>query len=168
MHGGLYSDRRKLKNYLRPRIISTSQATSVASPAPARPFPGDVPSLCCFSFFFTALIYFGASFSPSLMDDADSMHAQAAKEMPSRGDWVTLHVNGVRNLEKAHSSTGPSRSRIAFLASISSRFVSDGAGGRAADHDSLRLRPFCVWREGGTLRGDAIASCIGSFSLPGS
>jgi len=35
------------------------------------------------------------------MDDADSMHAQAAKEILLRGDWVTLHVNGVRNLEKA-------------------------------------------------------------------
>src|SRR5262249_46284514 len=41
------------------------------------------------------------SFKPSLLDDADATHADAAKEMIERGDWVTLHVNGVRYLEKA-------------------------------------------------------------------
>ncbi len=48
-----------------------------------------------------ALVYVGSAFSPSLQDDADSTHAEAAREMYVTGDYVTLHVNGVRYLEKA-------------------------------------------------------------------
>ncbi len=36
-----------------------------------------------------------------MLDDADTVHAEAAKEMLQRHDWVTLYVNGVRYLEKA-------------------------------------------------------------------
>lgn len=50
---------------------------------------------------FTALTFISTSFHPSLLDDADSTHAEAAKEMLQRHDWVTLHVNGIRYLEKA-------------------------------------------------------------------
>jgi 4-amino-4-deoxy-L-arabinose transferase-like glycosyltransferase len=46
-------------------------------------------------------VYFGALFSPALLDDADSTHAEAAREMFVSGDYVTLHINGVRYLEKA-------------------------------------------------------------------
>ncbi len=46
-------------------------------------------------------VYFGSLFSPALLDDADSTHAEAAREMFVSGDYVTLHVNGVRYLEKA-------------------------------------------------------------------
>lgn len=45
-------------------------------------------------------IHFSALFSPSLLDDADSTHANAAQHMARTGDWVTLYVNGVRYLEK--------------------------------------------------------------------
>jgi len=38
---------------------------------------------------------------PPLLDDADTVHAEAAREMLQRHDWVTLYVNGVRYLEKA-------------------------------------------------------------------
>jgi len=48
-----------------------------------------------------AAVYFGSIFSPALLDDADSTHAEAAREMFVSGDYVTLHVNGVRYLEKA-------------------------------------------------------------------
>ena len=48
-----------------------------------------------------AAVFFGALFSPPLLDDADSTHAEAAREMFVTGDYVTLHVNGVRYLEKA-------------------------------------------------------------------
>jgi len=48
-----------------------------------------------------AAVYFGSLFSPALLDDADSTHAEAAREMFVTGDYVTLHVNGVRYLEKA-------------------------------------------------------------------
>jgi hypothetical protein len=40
-------------------------------------------------------------FTPGLLDDADSTHAEAAREMVVTGDYVTLHINGVRYLEKA-------------------------------------------------------------------
>jgi 4-amino-4-deoxy-L-arabinose transferase-like glycosyltransferase len=40
-------------------------------------------------------------FTPGLLDDADSTHAEAAREMFVTGDYVTLHINGVRYLEKA-------------------------------------------------------------------
>src|SRR5262245_53502954 len=49
----------------------------------------------------TALIYIGSAWNPSLQDDADAAHAEAAREIVERGDWVTLHINGVRYLEKA-------------------------------------------------------------------
>lgn len=45
--------------------------------------------------------YAGGMFQPGLLDDADSVHAEAAREMVLRHDWVTLHINGVRYLEKA-------------------------------------------------------------------
>jgi 4-amino-4-deoxy-L-arabinose transferase-like glycosyltransferase len=48
-----------------------------------------------------ASVYFGSLFSPGLLDDADSTHAEAAREMYLTHDYVTLHVNGVRYLEKA-------------------------------------------------------------------
>jgi len=48
-----------------------------------------------------AAVYLGSLFSPALLDDADSTHAEAAREMFVSGDYVTLHVNGVRYLEKA-------------------------------------------------------------------
>src|ERR1700760_2592391 len=40
-------------------------------------------------------------FRPPLLDDADSVHAEVAREMVARHDWVTLYANGIRYLEKA-------------------------------------------------------------------
>ena len=48
-----------------------------------------------------AAVYLASLFSPPLLDDADSSHAEAAREMYVTGDYVTLHINGVRYLEKA-------------------------------------------------------------------
>lgn len=48
-----------------------------------------------------AVIYMSGLGHPALLDDADTVHAEAAKEMLQRHDWVTLYVNGVRYLEKA-------------------------------------------------------------------
>jgi len=47
------------------------------------------------------VIFFSALFAPSLLDDADATHANAARHMVETGDLVTLHVNGIRYLEKA-------------------------------------------------------------------
>jgi len=46
-------------------------------------------------------IYMVGLSQPALLDDADTVHAEAAREMVQRHDWVTLYVNGVRYLEKA-------------------------------------------------------------------
>ena len=46
-------------------------------------------------------IFATALAGPPLLDDADATHAQAAQAVLSTGDWVTLHVDGVRYLEKA-------------------------------------------------------------------
>ena len=46
------------------------------------------------------VIFFAALFTPPLLDDADATHAQAARAIVTTGDWVTLHVNGIRYLEK--------------------------------------------------------------------
>src|SRR5215467_16101951 len=49
-----------------------------------------------------AVIYISSIFQPPLMDDADTVHSEAAHEMLTRHDWVTLHINfGFRYLEKA-------------------------------------------------------------------
>ena len=40
-------------------------------------------------------------FNPPLLDDADSVHAEVAREMLVRHDYVTLYANGIRYLEKA-------------------------------------------------------------------
>jgi 4-amino-4-deoxy-L-arabinose transferase-like glycosyltransferase len=48
-----------------------------------------------------AVIYMTGLSQPALLDDADTVHAEAAREMLQRHDWVTLYVNGVRYLEKA-------------------------------------------------------------------
>jgi 4-amino-4-deoxy-L-arabinose transferase-like glycosyltransferase len=48
-----------------------------------------------------SVIYMAGLSTPALLDDADTVHAEAAREMVLRHDWVTLYVNGVRYLEKA-------------------------------------------------------------------
>jgi 4-amino-4-deoxy-L-arabinose transferase-like glycosyltransferase len=48
-----------------------------------------------------AAVYFASIFTPPLLDDVDTIHAEAAREMVLRHDWVTLYTNGIRYLEKA-------------------------------------------------------------------
>jgi 4-amino-4-deoxy-L-arabinose transferase-like glycosyltransferase len=47
------------------------------------------------------MIYFASMFTPALLDDVDTIHAEAAREMLVRHDWVTMYTNGIRYLEKA-------------------------------------------------------------------
>ncbi len=46
-------------------------------------------------------IYVAGMFTPPLLDDVDTIHAEAAREMVLRHDWVTLYTDGIRYLEKA-------------------------------------------------------------------
>ena len=48
-----------------------------------------------------AVIYMAGITRPPLLDDVDTVHAEAAREMLQRHDWVTLYTNGFRYLEKA-------------------------------------------------------------------
>lgn len=45
-------------------------------------------------------VYLGSISAPAIFDDADATHAEAAREMAVDNDWVTLHVDGIRYLEK--------------------------------------------------------------------
>src|SRR5215510_4574417 len=42
-----------------------------------------------------------APYPPALLDDADTVHAEAAREMASSNNFVTLYANNLRYLEKA-------------------------------------------------------------------
>src|ERR1700726_686412 len=48
-----------------------------------------------------AVIYMAGLSRAALLDDADTVHAEAAREMLQRHDWVTLYTDGIRYLEKA-------------------------------------------------------------------
>jgi 4-amino-4-deoxy-L-arabinose transferase-like glycosyltransferase len=68
--------------------------------------PTAVPSRPRSTFLTTLLLWvaFYASFTlfrPALLDDADSVHVEVAREMLLRHDPVTLYANGIRYLEKA-------------------------------------------------------------------
>ncbi len=47
------------------------------------------------------VIYMVGLSHPALLDDVDTVHAEAAREMLQRHDWVTLYTDGLRYLEKA-------------------------------------------------------------------
>src|SRR5262249_13231161 len=83
--------------------MDTSLASPVASAfthgaeTPARLRPVALLTI----FLLWIVIYVAGMFSPALLDDADTVHAEAAREMVLRHDWVTLYVNGIRYMEKA-------------------------------------------------------------------
>ncbi|GLI36023.1 ArnT family glycosyltransferase [Desulforhabdus amnigena] len=57
---------------------------------------------CALLFVLWAAIYLGGLFRPAFFDDADTVHAEAVREMAASGDWITLKINnGIRYLEKA-------------------------------------------------------------------
>jgi 4-amino-4-deoxy-L-arabinose transferase-like glycosyltransferase len=79
-------------------LTNTSPASS--STLPARPAGISQAQILGVLALF-AVVYVGSLFSPGLEDDADSTHAEAAREMLVSHDLVTLKINGNRYLEKA-------------------------------------------------------------------
>src|SRR5262249_16601867 len=83
--------------------VASKNAFSRSEPIP----PSDParPSVRGYSFLLILLlwtaIYFAGIFTPALLDDVDTSHAEAAREMLLRHDWVTLYTDGIRYLEKA-------------------------------------------------------------------
>lgn len=50
---------------------------------------------------FASVIFFTSLISPpGLMDDVDAAQAQMSRNILTSGDWVTMHLGGVRDLEK--------------------------------------------------------------------
>src|SRR5207249_10318666 len=78
-------------------VAAEEQPALVSTSAPSR--------LCYISVaiivFLWLVIYFASIFTPPLLDDVDTIHAEAAREMVQRHDWVTLYTDGIRYLEKA-------------------------------------------------------------------
>lgn len=66
-------------------------------PTPARPRTTLYTMLLLWVTFYASFTLF----APPLLDDADSVHAEVAREMLLRHDYVTLYANGIRYLEKA-------------------------------------------------------------------
>ena len=62
--------------------------------------PRSWPSLVTLVLLWLA-VYGPGLFTPPLQDDVDASHADAGQEILARHDWVTLHENGIRYLEKA-------------------------------------------------------------------
>ncbi len=67
------------------------------SPLPARPRKTLLSLLALWFTFYASFTLF----RPALLDDADSVHVEVAREMLLRHDYVTLYANGIRYLEKA-------------------------------------------------------------------
>ena len=71
-------------------------------PTPPRIVPRR-PRSTLFSILLLWLVFYASFtlFVPPLLDDADSVHVEVAREMLLRHDYVTLYANGIRYLEKA-------------------------------------------------------------------
>src|SRR5690348_4606460 len=83
--------------------LSASSATTISSEASEGSsfFASIRYSSLLIILFLWALIYLAGIFRPALLDDVDTIHAEAAREMVQRHDWVTLYTDGIRYLEKA-------------------------------------------------------------------
>ncbi len=104
---------------------------------------------------------------PALLDDADSIHAEAVREMVQSGDWVTLRIdNGIRYLEKA-----PLMYWLAAL-SVSAFGLRDWALRLPLALFSLLLI-LLVFRSGARFLGEragfysgiVIATCLGHYAF---
>jgi 4-amino-4-deoxy-L-arabinose transferase-like glycosyltransferase len=72
-------------------------STAPQTRIPKRPLANTLLLLALWIVFYASFTLMG----PALLDDADSVHAEVAREMLLRHDWVTLYANGIRYLEKA-------------------------------------------------------------------
>jgi 4-amino-4-deoxy-L-arabinose transferase-like glycosyltransferase len=103
------------------------------------------------------LLFFASLFAPPILDDADATHAQAARAMLATGDFVTLHVDGIRYLEKAplpywltalsfrlfgfntFAAHLPQALAVALLVLLGHRWANQAFGARTAFYTSIAL-----------------------------
>jgi 4-amino-4-deoxy-L-arabinose transferase-like glycosyltransferase len=65
--------------------------------------PQQAPSTLTVWLLFAAIfaaVQFASLFSPPLLDDVDSAHAQCAQTIAEGGSWITTYINGIRYIEK--------------------------------------------------------------------
>jgi 4-amino-4-deoxy-L-arabinose transferase-like glycosyltransferase len=111
-----------------------------------------------------AVIYMVGLSRPALLDDADTVHAEAAKEMVQRGDWVTLYANGVRYLEKAPLMYwGVATSYTLFGVSEWSTRFPLMLGVLAMILSTYGLGRWALGSEGGFDSGLVLATALGPF-----
>jgi 4-amino-4-deoxy-L-arabinose transferase-like glycosyltransferase len=80
--------------------MQNSSATPISHP-PRRAHFLSKAAFHCTIFATWFLICVPGLSQPGLLDDADSIHAEASREMLLNHNWVTLYINGIRYLEKA-------------------------------------------------------------------
>jgi 4-amino-4-deoxy-L-arabinose transferase-like glycosyltransferase len=111
-----------------------------------------------------AVIYMAGLSHPALLDDADTVHAEAAKEMLQRNDWVTLYANGIRYLEKAPLMYwGVATSYKLFGVSEWSTRSPLMLGVLAMILSTYGLGRWALGSEGGFDSGLVLASALGPF-----
>jgi 4-amino-4-deoxy-L-arabinose transferase-like glycosyltransferase len=111
-----------------------------------------------------AVIYMAGLSRPALLDDADTVHAEAAKEMVQRHDWVTLYANGVRYLEKAPLMYwGVATSYTLFGVSEWSTRFPLMLGVLAMILSTYGLGRWALGSEGGFDSGLVLATALGPF-----
>lgn len=110
------------------------------------------------------IIYMVGISQPALLDDVDTVHAEAAREMLQRHDWVTLYTNGFRYLEKAplmYWSLATSY-RIFGIGNWSTRFPLMLAV-LALVLATYRLGRYAYGEAGGLYAGGALVTSLGLF-----
>ena len=111
-----------------------------------------------------AAIYVSSLFQPALLDDADSVHAEAAREMLLRHDWVTLYIDGIRYLEKAPLLYwGMAASFKAFGVGEWSARLPLALGVLALLLGTFRLGRRVFGPEGGLYSALALGACFGIY-----
>jgi len=111
-----------------------------------------------------AVIYMAGLSRPALLDDADTVHAEAAKEMVQRHDWVTLYANGIRYLEKAPLMYwGVATSYTLFGVSEWSTRLPLVLGVLAMILSTYGLGRWALGDEGGFDSGLVLATALGPF-----
>jgi 4-amino-4-deoxy-L-arabinose transferase-like glycosyltransferase len=111
-----------------------------------------------------AIIYMLGITRPPLLDDVDTVHAEAAREMLLQHDWVTLYTNGFRYLEKAplmYWSLATSY-EIFGISDWSTRLPLM-LGVLALVLATYRLGRYAYGNAGGMYAGVALVTCLGLF-----
>ena len=111
-----------------------------------------------------AVIYMAGLSRAALLDDADTVHAEAAREMLQRHDWVTLYANGIRYLEKAPLMYwGVATSYTLFGVSEWSTRFPLMLGVLAMILSTYGLGRWALGSEGGFDSGLVLATALGPF-----